>query len=339
LNVHQIDYILFEKLKLRILSDVSFPYSEIPSHKYIQQQHFLKKSEIDEIYSMLNNYFQKEGNSVDQIQNLIELNKKLKENLSQLQSENIQLKAQFENGSTQYEILQNERDQIKVQFQTLSDQYQELQDERNQIKIQFQALSDQYQELQNQNIQLKVQLENGSTQYQVLQDENYQIKIQFQTLSTQYQVLQSENQQLNLKINSLENEVTLLHQEIQIPQLKIEVQNLHDPKVLGFKQEEKEKINDFEHLIIIPENTIYAKNISFSQSTLKIIIPKSVSTFGQKCFQNFKNMKTIKIPNSILIIQDWCFGECSSLQRISLSDSVQELQQACFSECSNLLEV
>lgn len=229
--IDQIDFELFEHFKLKLFSEISFPYSEIPSYRYIEKQNFLPRLELDEIYSNLKSYLNKQQKPLDQIKYLIQENKEMKENINQLM---------------------------------------------NQIS-------------QQQN-----QIQNFSDQLQLMQNNNTQLKNQIQNITDQNQFLQNRNQELTLSIQQMQNQFNI--------QLKIDVKNLKNPKILYFT-----------HLIIIPKNTQLPQDIPFLQFTLIIIIPKSISSsirslgdgIFSECVQLFTENGNILIENgSIFSIDD-----------------------------------
>ena len=67
-----------------------------------------------------------------------------------------------------------------------------------------------------------------------------------------------------------------------------------------------------------------------------VVIPYGVSSLGDYCFRECKNLESVDIPSSVISIGTECFKDCSSLESIVIPSSVEEMGYYCFSFCGSL---
>ena len=67
-----------------------------------------------------------------------------------------------------------------------------------------------------------------------------------------------------------------------------------------------------------------------------VAIPYGVSSLGDYCFSECKNLESVDIPSSVISIGTECFKDCSSLESIVIPSSVDEMGYYCFSFCDSL---
>ena len=68
-------------------------------------------------------------------------------------------------------------------------------------------------------------------------------------------------------------------------------------------------------------------------------IPNSVTSLGDRCFYECRNLTSITIPNSVTSLGYACFNGCSSLTSITIPNSVTSLGGSCFEGCSSLTSI
>ena len=74
-------------------------------------------------------------------------------------------------------------------------------------------------------------------------------------------------------------------------------------------------------------------------SLQSIIIPNSVTEFGESAFHGCSSLQSIVIPNSVTKIGLMAFRSCTSLQSIVIHDSVTEIEFAAFGHCTSLQSI
>lgn len=101
--------------------------------------------------------------------------------------------------------------------------------------------------------------------------------------------------------------------------------------------------------IIIPEyvskdgtnyKVINVSNGAFQDTRItEIILPNSITSLGDYCFNNCSNLASITLPNSITSLGNYCFSDCSNLASITMPNSITMLGEGCFNECLNLSSI
>lgn len=66
------------------------------------------------------------------------------------------------------------------------------------------------------------------------------------------------------------------------------------------------------------------------------IIPSSVTSLGNFCFQGCSSLTSITIPSCVTHLGTGCFADCSSLTSINIPSSVTDMEYQCFDACSSL---
>lgn len=89
---------------------------------------------------------------------------------------------------------------------------------------------------------------------------------------------------------------------------------------------------DFD-LVLVDSKIILKK---YKGDSSNIIIPHGVSSLGDYCFRECKNLESVDIPSSVISIGTECFKDCSSLESIVIPSSVEEMGYYCFSFCDSL---
>ena len=69
------------------------------------------------------------------------------------------------------------------------------------------------------------------------------------------------------------------------------------------------------------------------------IIPSSVTSLGNFCFQGCSSLTSITIPSCVTHLGAGCFEGCSSLTSINIPSSVTDMENQCFDACSSLKTV
>ena len=68
-------------------------------------------------------------------------------------------------------------------------------------------------------------------------------------------------------------------------------------------------------------------------------IEYSVTSIGEKAFENCDNLQSVTIPNSVTSIGNSAFNGCSSLQSVTIPNSVTSIGNDAFQSCSSLQSV
>ena len=95
--------------------------------------------------------------------------------------------------------------------------------------------------------------------------------------------------------------------------------------------------------IVIPESISYdgnnyvvirATNGAFQNTDItSIILPNSITSLGNNCFEKCNNLISVKLPDNITSLGDNTFSSCSKLSSIKLPDTLTSLGKYCFSHC------
>ena len=68
-------------------------------------------------------------------------------------------------------------------------------------------------------------------------------------------------------------------------------------------------------------------------------IEYSVTSIGEKAFENCDNLQSVTIPNSVTSIGDCAFAACNSLQSITIPNKVTSIGNHAFENCTNLQSI
>ncbi len=109
------------------------------------------------------------------------------------------------------------------------------------------------------------------------------------------------------------------------------------PGCFGQKRAEKECVNvrdvrDFQ----IDENGCLTKYTGYGGN---VVIPDSVTSFGNGAFYGCSSLTSITIPDSVTSIGWGAFKGCSSLTNITIPDSVTSIGWGAFKGCSSLTNI
>ena len=79
---------------------------------------------------------------------------------------------------------------------------------------------------------------------------------------------------------------------------------------------------------------------SFAPSGLTAYnIPDSVTTIGNKAFNECRSLTSVTIPDSVTTIRYYAFRACASLTSVTIPDSVTTIESDAFCYCRNLTSV
>ena len=100
--------------------------------------------------------------------------------------------------------------------------------------------------------------------------------------------------------------------------------------------------------IVVPEKVKSSDGVDYSVTSFgescfedcrdltSITIPSSVTSLGGSCFSGCSGLTSITIPSSVTSLGSACFRYCSSLPSITIPSSVTSLGRSCFSQCRAL---
>ena len=75
------------------------------------------------------------------------------------------------------------------------------------------------------------------------------------------------------------------------------------------------------------------------KSLTSIQIPNSVTSIGDSAFEDCKSLTSIQIPNSVTSIGELAFWHCESLTSIQIPNSVTSIGRGAFSDCKSLTSI
>ena len=70
-----------------------------------------------------------------------------------------------------------------------------------------------------------------------------------------------------------------------------------------------------------------------------IIIPNSVTSIGERAFQNCPSLTSVTIPDDVTSIEMYAFSGCTSLTSIIIPNSVTSIGGSCFYNCTSLTSI
>jgi len=84
----------------------------------------------------------------------------------------------------------------------------------------------------------------------------------------------------------------------------------------------------------------YAHHLYLNGEEVKdLVIPNSVITIGDYCFESFTSLTSVTIPNSVTNIGSCAFSYCTGLSSVTIPNSVTNIGYATFWGCSGLTSV
>lgn len=87
----------------------------------------------------------------------------------------------------------------------------------------------------------------------------------------------------------------------------------------------------------ISENVTILSASLFAGSLFEfLILPQSIESIGEGCFENCNKLKSIKLPDQLSSIGEGCFKGCYNLKSIKLPDKVPYVGESCFAGCKSL---
>jgi len=74
-------------------------------------------------------------------------------------------------------------------------------------------------------------------------------------------------------------------------------------------------------------------------TSIKYVIPNSVTNIGRSAFSNCTSLESIEVPNGVTRIEWWAFQYCDSLVNITIPDSVTFIGVYAFQYCDRLTSI
>ncbi|ELP83937.1 hypothetical protein EIN_101020 [Entamoeba invadens IP1] len=96
---------------------------------------------------------------------------------------------------------------------------------------------------------------------------------------------------------------------------------------------------DFETVDRNKSRNLEFKNVTYTKNDRKKFgnnIPLSVTSIGDKCFNECGKLNSVTIPTSVRSIGNWCFNGCRSLSSVTIPSSVTSIGDNCFGGCGSL---
>ena len=121
--------------------------------------------------------------------------------------------------------------------------------------------------------------------------------------------------------------------------IKIDLQELANIKAIGKGAFYRSRC--FIKSIIIP-NSVTSIGESCFEDCYKlksISIPNSVTSIGKSCFEGCYKLTSISIPNTVRSIGEFCFTSCIQLKYISIPNSVTSIGKSCFQNCQSFTSI
>ena len=76
-----------------------------------------------------------------------------------------------------------------------------------------------------------------------------------------------------------------------------------------------------------------------SRPTGDVIVSEGIISLYQYVFYRNINVMSVLLPNSLTTFSENCFQDCTNLSKINIPDNVSKIPQNCFNECSSLLSI
>ncbi|MGN0368352.1 MAG: leucine-rich repeat domain-containing protein [Wujia sp.] len=71
----------------------------------------------------------------------------------------------------------------------------------------------------------------------------------------------------------------------------------------------------------------------------RVILPETIVSLGDKCFNGYKYLADIRLPDSLIQIGEYCFAGCSNLEMMLIPKSVSYIGSYAFSKCTKLTAI
>ncbi len=79
--------------------------------------------------------------------------------------------------------------------------------------------------------------------------------------------------------------------------------------------------------------------LAYFGNEIKVLIPNSVTTIGDRAFSGRPTIQKLTIPDSVIDIGEGAFEKCESLQQITIPNSVTEIKCGVFTDCKALQKI
>lgn len=92
--------------------------------------------------------------------------------------------------------------------------------------------------------------------------------------------------------------------------------------------------------INLPATLEYIDEDAFAETALKhVVIPDNVSVLARHCFEECKDLETVKLGSMCVSIQNGVFGNCENLRFIQLNEGLERIGDYAFKHCTSLKEL
>lgn len=92
--------------------------------------------------------------------------------------------------------------------------------------------------------------------------------------------------------------------------------------------------------INLPSTLEYMYEEAFAETALKhVVIPDNVTKVSRYCFEECKQLETVKLGNHCVRLGSAVFGECEKLRYIQLNEGLESIGEYAFRNCKELKEI